>query len=48
MNTLQHKQVKSQKKHLQILWGRATEVPRAKKNKYPLKRLFEKSVRFIP
>ena len=31
MSTLKHKQVKSQKQHLKILWGRGAE-----KNKYPV------------
>ena len=46
MSTLKHKQVKSQKQHLKILWGRGAEGPRpradtwsrglrAEKNKYP-------------
>ena len=46
MNTLQHKQIKSQKQHLKILWGRGAEGrgptygaegrgPRAETNKYP-------------
>ena len=26
MSTLQHKQVKSQKQHLQILWGRGADI----------------------
>ena len=34
MSTLKHKQVKSQKQHLKILWGRGAEGPRAEKNKY--------------
>ena len=29
MGTLQHKQVKSQKHHLKLLWGREAEGPRA-------------------
>ena len=46
MGTLQHKQVKSQKQHLKILWGRGAEGsradiwgrgPGAEKNKYPSK-----------
>ena len=44
MSTLQHKQIKSQKQHLKILWGWGAErptygaegrVPSAEKNKYP-------------
>ena len=39
MSTLQHKQLKSQKQHLNILWGRGAEWPGAEKNKYPLQKL---------
>ena len=30
MSTLQHKQVKSQKQHLKISWGRRAEGPRGR------------------
>ena len=55
MSTLQHEQVKSQKQHLQILWGRGAKGPRAdiwgqglraKKNKYPFKEILRNKKKY--